>query len=360
MNGARLVRFTCSTRRGQERSKFNPLQELRGGDLNIGDCRAMGMLATHGMDSHADPFWRTQAAILIGGLIREACLSQARPTFSRVREVFADLVKKRRPATTDRFAQERFEAFLALEERPRSGVVAQVHLALEFASDPAIERAIARSEWNVSELCAGRDPATVYLTFPAAQAESMTMVTRLVLQAVVLGMLHDRHKTSDGRDKRHRVLLVLEEMPLLGNLPFIEHAMSLAAAYNLQLFCIAQDIAQLNAVYGTQNAIIGNTATWMWAPGPSRETYQEATSLAGTMIAKMRSRSKKVGVLSRANDVASLSRHPSINMADLIPRSRDHFLVMHHGVRPLLLRKARYYEMSQYAGRIRSTVRNEA
>jgi len=333
--------------------RFNPLAELRGGDLNIGDVRSMSDLMTHGMDRHADPFWRQSATIVLGGLMREACLSQSRPTFGRMVEVFEEgVVKKKPPAIKDRFAQDRFRAFMSLNERARDGVAGQVRLALEFASDPAIENAVSRSEWMVSDLCAGKDPETVYLTFPAAQAASMTMITRMVLQAVFLGMLHDRKMASDGRKKRQRVLLLLEEFPLLGHLPFIEQGMALAAAYGLTLFCVAQDVAQINNVYGTQNAILGNAATWLWAPGPSRETKDEATAQAGTMIAKMRSRSKKVGVFDRAVDVASLSRHPVINMAELTERSRDHFVIFHSGVRPLLLPKARYYALEQYRGRI--------
>ena len=51
----------------------------------------------------------------------------------------------------------------------RSGVQAEVDLALRFASDLATLAALSRSDWNVGDLLCGREPATVYLTFPPTQ-----------------------------------------------------------------------------------------------------------------------------------------------------------------------------------------------
>ena len=215
-------------------AKFNPLQELRGGAMNIADCEMQGQLMTYGMDEHADPFWRAQASLVLAGLVREACVSQARPTYARVIETWHRIREGQRPPTADKFVQDRVSGFLALEERPRSGVKAQVEMALRFAANPSTMAALSRSEWHVSSLTKDPQPATVYLTFPPAHRDVHTQVVRLVLQSLFLGLLHHRMETADGSRKRHRVTWILDEFPALGHLPFIEDAMAVAAGYGAE------------------------------------------------------------------------------------------------------------------------------
>ena len=49
-------------------AKFNPLQELRGGGINLADGEMQGSLITYGMEGR-NPFWARSAAKLIAGLV---------------------------------------------------------------------------------------------------------------------------------------------------------------------------------------------------------------------------------------------------------------------------------------------------
>lgn len=336
-------------------AKFNPLQELRGGGMNIADCEMQGALMTYGMEGR-DPFWAKSAAQLIAGLVREACLSQARPTYKHVLETFQRVRVDQRPPTQDQFVQDRVSAFFALVDRARSGVQAEVELALRFASDPMTLSALSRSEWNVGDLLCGRALATVYLTFPPSQKEVQTQVVRLVLQAIFMGMTHHRHQVSDGRRKVHpQVVWMIDEFPQLGHLHFIEDAMRIAAEYGVKMFLVCQDISDIEQSYGRDQSITKNCGHLIFS-SLSDTGYEHATKLCGTMIAPMRARHRKIGVFDRQSETASQSRHPVLNPRDARLLTRDHALVLATvGAKPVWLEKARYYEMSCYRGRIRDT-----
>ena len=340
------------TRPGTHR--FNPLRELRDDERNIGDCRALGMLMTHDMKGR-DPFWATKAADLCSGLIRIVCTDGGSRTLERVRAMALEVAAGHPPATSDKYAREMIQAHMGMEARPRSGVDAQVQLALAFAGDPAVTQAVERSEFQVSDLCAGKHPVTVYLTLPASQAESLRNLARIVLQSLLLGMLHDRRVASNGAAKTRRVLWLVDEFPTLGHLPFIEHGLAIAAGHGLKMFLVAQDMNQVEDAYGREQSILANCGTFVWVPSFSRETYEHASAIAGTMIAQMRARHRKVGIVDRPSETASQSRHPVLNPREAQVLSRDHALVMHAGTRPTWLRKARYHELSRYDGRVKDT-----
>ena len=159
-------------------------------------------------------------------------------------------------------------------------------MALRFTANPGTMAAMTRSEWRVSDLCCGPAPATVYLTFPAAQMEIHTQVTRLVLQSLFLGMLHHRFEGTDGRRKTHRVTWVLDEFPALGHLPFIEDAMAVAAGYGLRLMLVCQDISQIDRTYGRDELITKNCGHLVFATLSTAAT-STLRRCCGTMIAPM-------------------------------------------------------------------------
>ena len=59
-------------------------------------------------------------------------------------------------------------------------------------------------------------------------------------------------------DRRHRLLLMLDEFPALGRLDFFETALAFMAGYGLKSFLIAQSLNQIEKAYGPNNSILDN------------------------------------------------------------------------------------------------------
>jgi type IV secretion system protein VirD4 len=332
---------------------FNPLLEIRDGERCIGDCRLLGLLLT-GDAKGREPFWSMKAADLISALIRVVCIDGGPRTFERVRSLGLGVASGKAPPTTDQYARELIGAHMAMEWRPRSGVDAQVQLALSFAADPVVCNATQRCDFSVADICAGPRPVAVFVTLPAAQSEALRNLARTFVQAILLGLMHDRKFASDGREKTRRTTILLEEFPQLGSLPLLENGLAVMAGYSAKAVCVCQSVEQIREAYGPNQSIVGNMGTIAWCPSFSKDSYESLTAAAGTLVAAMRARHRKLGVIDRPSETVSQSRAPVLNPRELQRRSRDEFLVFHAGADPTWLQKARYWEMSAYAGRIKS------
>src|SRR5260370_22670263 len=59
-------------------------------------------------------------------------------------------------------------------------------------------------------------------------------------------------------DYKHQLLLMLDEFPALGRLEVFSDALPLIAGYGLRACLIAQDLSQIHAAYGHDQAITSN------------------------------------------------------------------------------------------------------
>ena len=59
-------------------------------------------------------------------------------------------------------------------------------------------------------------------------------------------------------DRRHRILMMLDEFPALGRLDFFESALAFMAGYGIKSFLIAQSLNQIEKAYGANNSILDN------------------------------------------------------------------------------------------------------
>jgi type IV secretion system protein VirD4 len=80
-----------------------------------------------------------------------------------------------------------------------------------------------------------------YLVIPPSNVSRTKPLIRLVLNQI------GRRLTEELRPKnrRHRVLLMLDEFPALGRLDFFESALAFMAGYRMKSFLIAQSLNQI-------------------------------------------------------------------------------------------------------------------
>ena len=103
---------------------------------------------------------------------------------------------------------------------------------------------------------------------------------RLVVTQIVRRLTEEMGGRADvPRQKRHRLLFLLDEFAALKKIPAIEESMAVAAGYGLKFFLILQAQEQLKAVYGERESLSGNCHV--------RIAYAPNTLPTGEMISKM-------------------------------------------------------------------------
>jgi type IV secretion system protein VirD4 len=89
---------------------------------------------------------------------------------------------------------------------------------------------------------------------------------------------------KDGRAvpaHRRKLLLMLDEFPILGRLDVLAEALSLVAGYGIRACLVAQDLTQIYEAYGRDEAITSNCDTSVAFTPNKMQTAQELSRLAG-------------------------------------------------------------------------------
>ena len=139
------------------------------------------------------------------------------------------------------------------------------------------------SDFRITDLMNHQRPVSLYIVVPLAHKNSLKPVIRLML-GQILHRLTEHLEFRNGRavtGYRHRLLLMIDEFPSLGRLDVFAESLSLVAGYGIKACLIAQDLSQIHAAYGHDEAITSNCHTRV-AFAPNRiETARLLSQMTG-------------------------------------------------------------------------------
>ena len=145
-------------------------------------------------------------------------------------------------------------------ENEASGVVSTALTNLALYRDPVVALNTAACDFRIHDLMNHDKPVNLYLVISPADIDRMRPLLRLMIDMIVRRIC-SKMEFADGSSKasyKHRLLLLLDEFTSLGKLPIMEKALAYMAGYGGKVYLIVQDITQLQAVYGKDNALMAN------------------------------------------------------------------------------------------------------
>jgi type IV secretion system protein VirD4 len=187
------------------------------------------------------------------------------------------------PTTTHPIIALAMRSMLDKSPNERSGVISEVKGFLELYRDPVIAANTAVSDFRITDLMNHERPVSLYIVVSLAHKNSLKPVIRLML-GQILHRLTEHLEFRNGRTVtgyRHRLLLMIDEFPSLGRLDVFAESLSLVAGYGIKACLIAQDLSQIHAAYGHDEAITSNCHTRV-AFAPNRiETARLLSQMTG-------------------------------------------------------------------------------
>ncbi|OYX00553.1 MAG: conjugal transfer protein TraG, partial [Caulobacter vibrioides] len=156
-------------------------------------------------------------------------------------------------------------ALAGMDERVKSNVLATCRASLSLWADPLVEYATSWSDFSIGDLVCAEAPVTFYLITPQAHADRLAFLVRVFIRQSVNSLMEHEHYDSRRRRKRHRLLLLLDEFPKLGSLPFLENAMGEMAGYGITAHLVCQSFNDVFSKYGDKTPLFDNmhiTATF--------------------------------------------------------------------------------------------------
>jgi type IV secretion system protein VirD4 len=254
------------------------------------------------------------------------------------------------PTGTHPIVAESMRELLNKSENERSGVLSTAMSFLSLYRDPVVAENTARSEFSIPDLMNHERPVSLYLVVPLSSRDRLRPLIRLILNQIV------RHLTTtmnyrNGKavaDYKHQLLLMLDEFPALGRLDVFADALALIAGYGLRACLIAQDLSQIHAAYGHDEAITSNCNTRV-AFTPNRiETAHLLSQMVGdtTVRHAQRTRSNS-GISTSEPEIA----RPLLTTDEAMRLPEDSALVFRTGMPTAWARKLRYYNHRALAQR---------
>lgn len=358
-------------------ARWNPLFEVRKGPLEIADIQNLvGILVDPlGAKQGALDFWDKSAKAFFVAIILHVLYSARNEskTLTHVRQLLMNIG----PTLDDMLAtQHRYRpdlsaedglardeagqpipevhpevwmgatAFRGMDDRVSSNVLSTAQAALELFADPLVAHATSWSDFCLGDLVCSAAPVSFYLITPQAHADRLAFLVRVMLRSTFNSLMEEAHLDSRGRSKRHHLLLLLDEFPKLGALPFIENGLGEMAGYGLTAHLICQSFNDVYKAYGQNTSLFDNMHITCCFATSEPNSIRGIVSRAGRATEMREGFSAPTSLFGRGHYSRSLSeqRREILSENDVREMPTGKQLLFVNNTKPILADKLRYYE----------------
>src|ERR1700677_982311 len=345
---------------------YNPLLEVRRGEWEVRDVQNIAdvLVDPEGALERRSHWEKTSHSLLVGAILH-VLYAEADKTLVGVANFLSD---PRRPIettlrammTTPHLGQQGVHPVVASSAREllnksdneRSGVLSTAMSFLGLYRDPVVATVTRRCDWRIHDLLEGKTATTLYLVVPPSDISRTKPLVRLILNQIGRRLTEE----LDARRRRHRLLLMLDEVPALGRLDFFESALAFMAGYGLKSFLIAQSLNQIEKAYGQNNSILDNCHVRVSFATNDERTARRVSDALGTAT-ELRAMKNYAGhrlspwlghlMVSRAE-----TARPLLTPGEIMQLPSSDEIVMASGLPPIRAKKARYYEDRRFVERL--------
>jgi type IV secretion system protein VirD4 len=359
---------------------FNPLFEVRKGPNEVRDVQnIVEILVDPQGDGRHQDFWDRSAKTILVGVILHVLYAEPpeRKTLAVVREKLRDLdataqvmkstLHRLNPVTSQPEVHPEVlhaaESFLAGEERLQSGVKATAESFFGLFADEIVARNTAASDFRIGDLMCGDRPVTLYLQPPPSDALRLMPFLRLVINQFARALMEHQERDAQGRPKRHRLILVLDEFPMLGRMPFFEIMMGAMAGYGLKAFLVTQSLNHLTKAYGRENVILDNVHVVTAFSAADNDTAKRIAEMAGEVWelreSETHTRPRSLLGWRKGSTTIREERRPLLLPADVRAMPRDEELIFVSGAKPIRAKKIKFDQEPVFVERLRPASGNQ-
>jgi len=340
-------------------ARWNPLAEIRPGPGELAQVqRLVAILSDPGGARDDEAIWDKAASEILEAVILHVLYTapDEDKTLLRVRALLADLdataevmVKTLHRSGADGspvthpFIDTAVKGYAAMHDRFRTSVQGTARSYLKWLAGDDLERALSGSDFALGDLTSATSPVSLYVQVAPADAAALRPLVRLLFYAAAQALTLHETQDASGRPKRHRLLMLMDEFPLLGRVSFFEKSLRLLSGYGVKVMFVAQSLNDIVETYGTHNTILDNCAVYTAFSALDPLTQDKVSKLTGSIRETRESRSSPAGLGSGRSTVSrSATDRPLLEPGEVRALPDDIQLVFVAGRRPLRTRKLQY------------------
>ena len=347
---------------------YNPLLEVRRGAHEVRDVQNIAdiLVDPEGALEKRNHWEKTSHALLVGAILHVLYAGEDK-TLRGVANFLSDPASPfeltlHRMMTTPHLGDgphpvvaSAAREVLNKSDNERSGVLSTAMSFLGLYRDPTVAEVTSRCDWRIADLIAAEHPVSLYLVVPPSDISRTKPLIRLILNQVGR-RLTESLDGSDGIQRRHKLLLMLDEFPALGRLDFFETALAFMAGYGIRSFLIAQSLNQIDKAYGQNHSILDNCHVRVTFATNDERTAKRISETLGTATELRAQRNYAGHRLAPWLGHLMVSRQetarPLLTPGEVMQLPPDEAVVMVSSVAPIKAKKLRYYADSNFKRRV--------
>jgi type IV secretion system protein VirD4 len=255
-------------------SPLQPLLEVRRGGNEVRDVQNIAdiLVDPEGALERRNHWEKTSHSLLVGAILH-ILYAEEEKTLARVATFLSDpqrdfVTTLKRMMTTNHLGDAEHPkvhpvvasaARETLNKSPneRSGVLSTAMSFLGLYRDPTVAEVTSRCDWRIADLIEAERPLSLYLVIPPSDISRTKPLIRLILNQIGRRLTEKLEQPGEG-ERRHKLLMMLDEFPALGRLDFFETSLAFMAGYGIRAFLISQSLNQIEKAYGDHNSILDN------------------------------------------------------------------------------------------------------
>jgi len=351
---------------------YNPLLEVRKGDHEVRDVQNIAdiLVDPEGALEKRNHWEKTSHALLVGAILHVLYAGEDK-TLRGVANFLSDPASPfeltlHRMMTTPHLVNEEgggphpvvasaAREVLNKSDNERSGVLSTAMSFLGLYRDPTVAEVTSRCDWRIADLISAAYPVSLYLVVPPSDISRTKPLIRLILNQIGR-RLTESLDGSDGIERRHKLLLMLDEFPALGRLDFFETALAFMAGYGIRSFLIAQSLNQIDKAYGQNHSILDNCHVRVTFATNDERTAKRISETLGTATELRAQRNYAGHRLAPWLGHLMVSRQetarPLLTPGEVMQLPPDEAVVMVSSVAPIKAKKLRYYADGNFKRRV--------
>jgi type IV secretion system protein VirD4 len=347
---------------------YNPLLEVRRGAHEVRDVQNIAdiLVDPEGALERRNHWEKTSHALLVGAILH-VLYAGADKTLRGVANFLSDPqcpfeVTLHRMMTTRHLGEtphpvvaSAAREVLNKSDNERSGVLSTAMSFLGLYRDPTVAEVTSRCDWRIADLISAQYPVSLYLVVPPSDISRTKPLIRLILNQIGR-RLTESLDGSDGIERRHTLLLMLDEFPALGRLDFFESALAFMAGYGLRAFLISQSLNQIDKAYGQNHSILDNCHVRIAFATNDERTAKRISEALGTATELRAQRNYAGHRLAPWLGHLMVSRQetarPLLTPGEVMQLPPEEEVVMVSGHPPIRATKLRYYRDANFMSRV--------
>lgn len=355
--------------------RWNPLFEVRKGPMEIADIQnVVGILVDPlGIKAGDLSFWDQSATDFFTALILHVLYAEPdeNKNFAHVRKMVVNIDATvwamentlhrpvLHPSAEDGLARDEARnvvgevhpevmlgatAMAHMEAKVKANVLATCRASLSLWADPMVAYATSWSDFMIGDLVCSAKPVSLYVTTPQAHADRLAFLVRVFTPQTINSLMEKEHVDSRGREKKHRLLMMLDEFPKLGALPFLENAMGEMAGYGITAHLICQSFNDVFAKYGDRTALFDNMHITAVCATSEPASMKKIIERAGKSLELRESYSNPRTLFSKSHRSISLGEQQRylLSEEDVREMPKDEQLLFVNGCKPIKASKIQY------------------